>query len=219
MNTQFQFFRPGHFLRPLILLLIAFALSGCVVPPDSAFSPEGAATNFAARVMGLNATVIPESFQVRQKIEWTRQTTMIMVSFDRLIDGRQESCLMTYETRRGPLGLWSAGGGGGGCSAPVDQAGMNPRQAMDVGGGNNGGSNPADPGFSYVNGLVYQDDIVQVRVTWEDGQQQAVKVINKSYLALRAGQFAWKNVEGLNAAEEVVFGQALEIAPGKKSEP
>lgn len=201
-----------------LIIFILLILTGCV-PPGSAFSPENAAANFATQTMSFNATIISESIQVRQKIEWIDQTTMVMVSFDRLIDGRQESCLMTYETRRGPLGFWTAGGGGGGCGSPIDQAGFDPSQPLDIGGGQNGGSTPADPGFSYVNGLVYQDDIQLVRVTWDDNQQQTVQVINESYLALRAGQFSWQAVEGLNAAEEVVFGQTMETAPGKQIEP
>lgn len=214
--------RPPHspFFHTWIpaLLLTILLLTGCV-PPGSAFSPENAAANFATRTMGFNATIISESVQVRQKIEWTDRTTMVMVSFDRLIDSRQESCLMTYETRRESLGMWSAGGGGGGCTSQIGQAGFDPGQPLDVGGGQNGGSTPADPGFSYVNGLVYQDDIQRVRVTWDDGQQQTVEVTNKSYLALRAGQFGWQAVEGLNAAEEVIFGQTMETAPGKEIEP
>ncbi len=205
-------------IKRFIIVAILLVLTGCV-PPDSAFSPENAAANFATQSMGFNATIVSESVQVRQKIEWTDQITMVMVSFDRLIEGRLESCLMTYETRRGPLGFWTAGGGGGGCSSQVGQAGLDPGQALDMGGGQNGGNTPADPGFSYVNGLVYQDDIQLVRVTWNDGQQQTVEVINKSYLALRAGQFGWQAVEGLNAAGEVVFGQTMETAPGKQIEP
>jgi len=208
-------------LRNVPLLgLTLLILTGCIVPPGSAFTPENAAANFAAQTMSVNATVLSDTLQVRQKIERTPKTVVVMVSFDRLIDGRRETCLMTQETRRGPLGLWSAGSGGAGCAGqPAGQDQFVPLQPLDVGGGQNGGPNPADPGFSYVNGLVYQDDITLVRVTWEDGQQQIVEVINQSYIALRAGQFSWQSVEGLNDAEEVIFSTVTGFDPAKPIEP
>ncbi len=73
-----------------------------------------------------------------------------------------------------------------------------------------------EPGLTTTYGLIHQEDITKVRVTWKDDQVEEADVIDQTFLIYRAGQVQYKTVEGLNAAGDVVYSFSPEVAPGKK---
>jgi hypothetical protein len=189
-----------------------------MVGPEAAFSAEQAAVTAATGITtGQGAVVNASSVQVLQS-QALAGRAFVLVGFEQVKEGRKEQCLFMYETVRARFGLWVPESGGGGCSPPVEVNGeaQLDKPALEIGGGtSSSGSGPLLESFSHVNGLVYQEDIAEVRVTWEDGQQQSVPVVNGSYLIVRTGEVGFGNVEGLDAEGEVVFGRDLETAPGK----
>jgi hypothetical protein len=67
------------------------------------------------------------------------------------------------------------------------------------------GEKPGDPGLSYAAGLVRQAEIEQVQVTWLDGKEMTVNVINGSYLAVYPGAVRFISVRGFNKNGEVLY--------------
>ncbi len=203
-------------------LLLALSLSAC--GGDSlpmAFSPQQAAIQMANNAMGgpqHQSFVIPESIFVHQTQELNGHT-FVLLSFNRNAEGgRLEECTMMYEVRKTFVG-WTPGSGGGGCAGRIGGSQEpDPKPAMEVGGGSNsgGGFNSNEPGFSDVNGVVNNNEIIKVRITWDDNQVQEVEVINGSYLALRVGKFHWTKVEGLGADANVLFSNGPIIGPKKQ---
>lgn len=196
----------------LCLVLLA-ALAGC---GGMGFSPEQMAVRQAVESGPPDGIVDTETIQVLQTVEMNGKI-FVMVSFNETVKNRKDECLFVYGFERSPLCAWVTSSGGGGCSGqvggdpapaqPISQIGLN----MSSGGGK-----PTDPGYSSIRGLVNSDVIVTVRITWKDNTVQEVEVINGSFLAVRAGQVDWIDVEGLNQNGAVVYDhQSPSAAPGK----
>lgn len=201
------------FVRALAILLLAIMLYGC--SGGEAFSAEDAAVKFGIENMHEGAVIDQESITIRQVREIDENIKYVLFSFQRQTNGRQERCLMLYETRRTPLGFWSSGSGGGGCGGPI--AGIEEEiPAIDSGAGiSTNSDNPL--GTSQAYGLVNDENIVKVRVTWDDGAIFDADLVNSSYLIMRDGQFETTMIEGLDAdgavVEKVDWGRP---APGKE---
>jgi hypothetical protein len=197
-------------------LLLALIAVGCIPGEGVTFSPEQAGIRAATGQFGDHGVVNPDSVVLRQMQKFDNKT-FVMVSYERAIDGRIEKCTMMHEVRQTPIGTWTSGSGGGGCSGRVfgDDEPM-PEAGLEIGGGSSSGGGPLDSGYSHVNGLVNQSDIATVRAIWEDGTTSEAPVVNNSYLIFRPGTVGFTTVQGLNENGDVVFGFEPEIAPGKE---
>jgi hypothetical protein len=213
-------------LRGLIgYLLICFLFAGCRPVASGPLGPGAATPEAAALQTVINSPAVMPNFQVdvasasvRQSIQFMDHF-LVMVGFQGVQLGNdampgQQRCLFTYQVLRTRLGGWATGSGGGSCTVAVNpNSGPEP---MSIGASNYGGNNPADPGYSTVDGEVNQQDIINVIVTWEDNQVQNASVINGTFIAPRQGQHQMKQVDGLNEAGQVVYSSQPHIAPGKQ---
>ena len=191
----------------LVTVILVLGLSAC----NLSFSPEGAAVQ---TVLDVNRTsshmqVDPATIRVLQK-QSLQDDEMVLVAFQAIQDnGQLSECLSMYQLHRGLLG-WTAGSGGGGCE-PAGGGG----EPLRIGAGRN--SNPDRTSSTHVAGRVYEDGIVAVEVTWDDGQRQRVQVVNGSYLAVREGLHDYAQLQALNAKDEVVYThENPPPAPGKE---
>ncbi len=199
----------------LSIMLIPLFLAGCIHGPILALTPEQAAIQAVIDQAGRRAVVDRGSVQVRQSLKLDRNT-FVVVSFSQMESDRKDKCLFVYQIIQNSLGTWQPGSGGGGCSGTTIGQPEPPGQPIEVGGGQSGSRGPGDPGYSHTAGMVNLNDITKVRVTWNDGSQQEVNVINSSYIAVRAGDIRFQKVEGLNSDGEVVYSNELPVAPGKQ---
>jgi hypothetical protein len=191
----------------LVAVILVLGLSAC----NLSFSPERAAVQMVLDVTGTSShmQIDPATIRVLQK-QPLQDDEMVLIAFEAIQDnGQLSECLFMYQVRGGPLG-WTAGSGGGGCG-PAGGSG----EPLGIGGGRHGGT--AGRSSSNVAGRVYEEDIVAVEVTWDDGQRQRVQVVNGSYLAARAGVHDYAQLQALNANDEVVYTyQNPPPAPGKE---
>ncbi len=199
----------------LSIPLITLFLAGCISGPNMAFTPEQVAIRGVIDQHGSGAVVDQSSVQIRQSLPMDRNT-FVVVSFTQMEGDRKDKCLFVYHLIRNIIGAWQPRSGGGGCSGTFIGGPEQPGQSVEIGGGQSGSTGPGDPGYSHTAGLVNQKDITKVRVTWNDGSQQEVDVINSSYIAVRTGSLINQKVEGLNADGEVVFKNERQVAPGKE---
>lgn len=202
-----------QFVYVLALVLLAVLLPGCM--GRESFSAEDAAVKFGIENAPGGGVVDQESITVRQVREMDENTKYVLFSFERQTADRPERCMMLYETHRNPFGMWYSGSGGGGCGGPVEGA-AEEIPAIDSGGGTSTSSdNPL--GTSQAYGVVNDDTIIKVRVTWADGAVFDADLVNSSYLIMRDGQFETTMIEGLDAdgavVEKVDWGRP---APGKE---
>lgn len=201
------------FLMMLPLLLAA----GCA---GMAFSPEEAAMRSLTDRHSSRMTVDPASIQVLQKVQLDDDTVLVMAIFQEMNSSLGLMfCESVSEMRKTRLQMWVSGSGGSVCSTQAPDV---REQPVTINGNNSGGgfSQPDDPGYSSVYGLVLQDEIKTILVHWNDEVTTEAEVINDSYLAVRSGGgFQEKLVEGLNADGEVVYTQPRDVAPEKIKEP
>jgi len=193
----------------LLLILTSGILAGC---QGIAFSAEAAAQQQIFRTPLNDFQIDPTTYQVLQTNE-LGDTKLILASFQgtRLNSGR-ETCLFLYETFRMMAG-WVAGSGGGGCSNEIPDPETRP---VSIGVNRSSGRDQNDPGHSTVSGLIFQDDIDSVQVTWSDGQQQEASISNHSFLAARAGNLDFAKIEVLDTQGNIVFTEESRTpAPGK----
>ncbi len=170
------------------------------------FTPEQTALRAVTEQQGSRAVVDESTVQVRQSLQLDRNT-FVVVSFSQMQSEGKGKCLFVYHVARNSIGAWQPRSGGGGCTVAMSGQPEQPDQPVEIGGGQTGSTGPGDPGYSHVAGMVNQKDITKVRVTWNDGGQQEVNVINSSYITVRAGSLNFQKVEGLNADGEVVFSE------------
>ena len=202
-------------------LLSALLLSGCsiaysTIGGQGAATPERAAMDAVVRNQGGGLVVDQTTVHVLQTQQLQENFALVQVAFQGVRNGRdQEQCLGTQGTVRTSRGDWVTSGGGSGC-APVGQTSGQP---LDFGqGSNSAGGIPGDPGYTEVNGLIFDPAILAVRVTWEDGQVQQASVANGAYLAARVGEgHRFTLIEALDESGDVVYTYpAPNPAPGKQ---
>lgn len=190
-------------------ILIVLPLTGCL---GIAFSPEIAAQQAVTRHNPDGTKVDPASIQVLQQLPMD-QDRLVLISFQETTPNGPMSCLFLYQVTRQPVGGWIAGSGGGSCT------GENPdpeNMPISFGASSFSGDQPNEPGYSIASGHVFADEIQKVRVTWADGVQQQVEVVNHSYMTCHARESQWQVIEALNEDGEVVYSSQSEIAPGKE---
>lgn len=193
----------------LCAILIGLPLTGCL---GIAFSPEIAAQQAVTGHNPDGTKVDPASVQVLQQLPMD-QDRLVLISFQETTPNGPMSCLFLYQVTRSPVGGWFAGSGGGSCT------GENPDPAnmpISIGGSSSGGDQPNEPGYSTVSGQVFADEIQKVQVTWADGVQQQVEVVNHSYMTYRARESQWQVIEALNGDGDVVYSSQSETAPEKE---
>lgn len=194
----------------LSLLLLSSLLTACSV---FSFSPETAAVSAVKEsfdhqnaLLDIDSLVILQSHRVSDY-------AVILLSYQSNHAGIGiYDCMSMYLVNKSRLGGWYAGSGGSACSSGRSAEEIPP---IDVGGNRMGSSRPNDPGFSAVYGAVYQEDIANVQVIWNDDQLQEVPVVNASYLAFRDGEFDYQTIKALDADGQVVYEYTPQIAPGK----
>jgi hypothetical protein len=191
----------------LVTVILVLGLSAC----NLSFSPERAAVQ---EVLDMNRTpghmqVDPATIQVLQK-QSLQDDEMVLVAFQAIQDnGQLSECLFMHQVHRSLLG-WVIASGGGGCG-PAGGSGA----PLEISAGRYAG--PYRQSSSHVAGKVYEEGIVAVEVTWDDGQRQRVQVVNASYLAVREGLHAYAQLQALNAKDEVVYThENPPPAPGKE---
>lgn len=188
----------------ILLLFLLWVLSACSALPGASTPADAALQDMerqAAR--GGEGQLVADSTRVRQSVP-VEQAVYVMITYQRLIENRQEDCRMTYLTTRRLL-QWMVRGAGGGCEGFLT-SGTTPEvpPALSISGGITSGSTLGSS-YSEVDGLVNHSDITHVRVTWNDGLVQTAAVVDQSYLVGRTGEQTYQTVEGLNAAGDVVF--------------
>lgn len=191
----------------LVIAILVLGLSACNV----SFSPERAAVQEVLDMNGTpgNMQVDPATIQVLQK-QSLQDDEMVLVAFQAIQDnGQLSECLFMHQVHRGLLG-WVIASGGGGCG-PAGGSG----EPLEISAGRYAG--PYRQSSSHVAGKVYEEGIVAVEVTWDDGERQRVQVVNASYLAVREDLHAHAQLQALNANDQVVYTfQNLPPAPGKE---
>jgi hypothetical protein len=187
------------FIKPLSILSLLLLLTACT---GIAVSPEAAATQMLLKQTTAGMTVNQDSLEVRQILKVNHDQTIVLLSFKGV---RPEmgpvACLYTYQTLRRFPGWISANGGGGCHNAPAERD----LKDLDVTAGHYSGEKPLDPGYTLVFGDVNNEDIVKVRVNWDDNQLTEVDVVNATILSMRSGDQMINALEGLDADGEVVF--------------
>jgi hypothetical protein len=154
---------------------------------------------------------------VRQTIE-SETKTFVLLTYQQKQEGREDKCIHMAATIRNRFGLWAVDSSGGGCTGRVGGgSSLEPEQPLEISSGNSGRNSPTDPGYSYVDGLVHDENIHSVRITWDDGTIQEMDVINGSLLAVQAGVMNYQAIEGLNADGDAIFLTQFGVtAPGKE---
>jgi hypothetical protein len=187
---------------PILLLALAL-LTAC------ALSPEEAAIQAVQESQGITR-ISPGTLQHLQTQPW-QDGVMVLVSYQTLVEnGQIAECVSLYEAQRQQLG-WASGGGGGGC-----WTGGGHSEPIGIGAGQHSGN--GRPGLSYVYGLVYDERVAAVKVTWDDGQEQQGEVVNGSYLVLRAGAHDYGQIRALDAEGNTIHTQPSPLpAPRKES--
>jgi hypothetical protein len=175
------------------------------------FTPEQAAVqNILDYNGGGDFALDPNSIRVMQS-QKLQDSVIVLVAFQGTQQGSLQQCLFHYEAHQATIGTWVGGNGGGGCS----MAGQD-RTPLEVGMGKIMGTQPGVLSYTEVDGFVNQEDILTVKVTWQDGETQQVEVVNSTYLAARTGSQEIEKIEGLDASGGVVYTHTPpEPAPGK----
>jgi hypothetical protein len=205
-----------------ILLLLALPMLGSILLTacdggEFIFSPEEAGKAAIFQHGSPGFVVDPATVVVQQSHRIDDTSAVVLITFEGNRDrtGREE-CVFTYKVDRYLIG-WRPGSGGGGCTQknpPEDANAV--REPLWLGGGQSSGSRANDPGFSEIYGKVQQENITQVRLTWDDGKVETVDVVNGTFLAFRQGLYSMNVAEGLNADGVAVYKNEVNIAPGKQ---
>jgi hypothetical protein len=196
-------------LHPWIALAcMVILLTGC---QGLAFSAEGAALNQISQGSMPEFSIEPGSARVLQNVE-VGDTRVVLVEF-RGVSAKigPQNCLFEYQAIR-RFGGWATSGGGGSCSNEQ----LDPQQQLTVGSSINGGDGVTDPGMSSVGGLVLNDAISKVIVTWSDGQEQEASLANHTYLAARQDQIEYSKIEAFDSEGNLVFNLEQPAPPPGK---
>lgn len=197
--------------RTITAIVLLAVLSACI---PTAFSPEAGAAQAVADSKMDNFQVDPQTIQVAQSLPIDDEY-VVLVRFqgNRAGSGREE-CLGVYRMSKGFMGNWNNFSSGSGCSnsrPPVEE--------MPFSSGLNWfstGDQPNNQGYAVANGEVFDDSIVKILLTWNDGNTQSVDVVEQTYMAVRTGKFNLVKFEGLDDTGNVVFSQDMGRAPGKE---
>ncbi len=190
-------------------------LSSCQ-PGGITFSPEQAAVAAVQSGIGKRESR-PTNIKELQTVDMDKKI-FVLLTFDKVEVGRLDRCIHVIAVRQARLGLWGAVSGGGGCAGRVGGTSeITEEPPIELGSGSSGSSSPTDPGYSYVSGLVHNENIRKARITWEDGITQEVNVVDSSLLAVRTGVANYTGIEGIDSNGNVIYNQDLPAAaPGKR---
>lgn len=195
----------------LLGVIMTALLGGCGM--ELAFTPEAAVAGTVSRSQAMpDFTTDPNSVQILQKQPLGKKY-MVLVAFKGVrVNSGPENCLFSYEVVKSPVGGWTAGSGGGGCSgAPVDME----AQPIGITGGSGSGE-PGDPGYSQVYGEVFNPKVKTIQVSWSDGTVEKVLPVNSTYFTNRVGQLQWNKVEALDEQGNIIYTFETNPTPGKQ---
>lgn len=199
--------------RSIVILssLLVVLLAGCA--PNTSFSPQQAVIQHVINMEPPGSVVDSTSVKVHQTIQ-INGMTMVVLSFNRVMDNRKEQCLYVMEASRSSLGMWRSGSGGGGCGEPVHPEDVDQLPPLMMIGAGMSGGDPMDPGLSHANGFVTWDTVEKVIIIWSDNTIQEATVENGTYFAARVGQFNMLNLQAIDEKGEVIFDQQALINTG-----
>lgn len=194
----------------LIAVALLFTLTAC---GSFGFSPELSAMSAVRSTIDSNAKMVDNSLVVHQSVKARDNLYVVIMTFNQVRAGTgDETCLYTYEIEKRNLG-WSPNSGGGSCWTQDIDTGL--PEDIQIGSSQSSSNQPGDPGFSQAYGWVTNPEIVKVRVTWNDGQQEELSVTDSTFVAFRFGLLTLQNLEGLNENGQAIYSYNTQAAPEK----
>lgn len=197
--------------KTILLGLLIFLLAGCGA--NSSFNPQQAAIQQAVNMDSSGGSVDSTTVKVHQTLE-VNGKTLVMLSFNRMVDQRAEQCLYVMEPHRTGIGTWGFGSGGGGCQDLAQPDNTQEVPALTMIGAGTSSDGQLDPGLSHVNGFVSSDKVKKVIVTWKDNSAQDAVIENGTYFAARIGQFEMSNVQAIDENGQILFDHQAAIQQG-----
>lgn len=197
--------------KTILLGLLIFLLAGCGA--NSSFNPQQAAIQQAVNMDTSGGSVDSTTVKVHQTLE-VNGKTLVMLSFNRMVDQRAEQCLYVMEPHRTGIGTWGFGSGGGGCQDLSQPDNTQEVPALTMIGAGTSSDGQLDPGLSHVNGFVSSDKVKKVIVTWKDNSAQDAVIENGTYFAARIGQFEMSNVQAIDENGQILFDHQAAIQQG-----
>lgn len=189
-----------------MITLALTLLTGCAFTPEWAVIQE---VLEMGRRWHDSQQMKADTIQVLQT-QSLRDDVIVLVTFQAVRNnGQLSECVFMYEAKRDTL-EWTVGGGGGGCGLP---GGMG--EPIGIGAGRH--HSFGEDSYSCVDGLVYDDEVEAVQVTWGDGERQCIEVVNDSYLIVREGSHEYAEIRALDTDGEVIYThERPEPATGKE---
>ena len=182
----------------LTALLFLLALAGCSA--SGAASPEAAATQRIAESIEDGVVNDLQSIEALQQQSFG-DSVYVVLSYRRMWNNRDETCLVAYETYQQPLRGWFSPGGSGSCTNNRAEPSAT---GLKIFGGTQIGQDPGEPDVSFVLGWANDDRIVKVDISWSDGYRQLAEVENGTVLAIREGEAQVKSTVSLTESGEPV---------------
>ena len=173
----------------LLLSFLTIVLTACL-PGGTTFSPERAVTQELIQ----NHSAVLETIHIHQNQLW-HGNKIFLVSFTSIEQNQKYGCEGVFELVPATIS-WRMSSSGIGCSSPPNT------DPITYGSGTQG---MAPDGYSYSYGLITLSEAKWVLVTWDDGVDQRIPVINGSYLALRENIIqTMPIIQVFNEDEEVI---------------
>ena len=188
---------------PGVLISLMLLLAAC--GPVLAFTPERAVIQ---DLLASNAgQIIPDSIRVLQVQPW-QDGHLVLAAYQIQDVNQVQDCASITQVIQRRTG-WIPSSGGAGCQTAVPNT-----QPIDLNGGGLSGTH-TQPTYYYY-GLVYDQNVSAVEVTWDDGQVQSTAVVNNSYILARNTDSQALQIRALNAAQEVIFSFDMAEPPLSK---
>ncbi len=189
------------YLYWIMIALPILLLVGC--QGSGSASTDEAVTQQILKQPPAGAVIDPASIEVLQTQAF-EGSQYVVVSYQRMWNNRDETCLAMLETHYEFLTGWIAGSGGGACTER-DRKSTNAGDPIHLSGGTQMRADQKKPDISHVLGKVNDPVITKVRVTWRDGQSQEAEVIKGSFIALRTGRAEISTAQGISSENDVVY--------------
>lgn len=169
--------------------------------PLSVFSPEGTAVRHAREMTVAGFHIDPNTVEAIQKVEINDMVLVLVQYGGHRIEGDAELCEMVLEVEKKPLNRWEARGGAGLCHEINDPLNTVPIPVVST----YGTTTLLDRSYSTAIGYLWNVQISDVVVTWEDGLIQPASVSARTYMAAREGGFQVEKIETYDNFGEIIF--------------
>lgn len=161
--------------------------------------------DFQVNVRRQKMAVDWNTVEIVQQREIEEGVVFALLSFQKHKEnGQQQRCQYYYGAKQAG-DRWSVQGSGGGCLP----AGQLPVDGSPISTGYGGGwsRDPSGLTFSLVSGVVYDDSIKQVLITWDDGVQQPANIENHSYMAVRLEVRQMSKIEAMDRDGNTLYSR------------